>query len=567
MRSSLTDGVRRLRAVRWVVVRKGKTPSARSWVAALAVLAGVSASCNALVDTNVEQCRTTADCVAKGGPFVNAVCTPERVCSLGGDCLTNQECIDRFDGQLAICRKPDRSCVALRTADCQDVFPEAAIADDDTLLLGVLAPLRGEFASSGIPPWEGVQLAVNELDKFGNGLPIPGSAARRRVAFLACHDLDDHLRAARHLAQVVRVGAIVGPQFSGITLDVANKVTIPAGTLIISPSATSTAITDLQDNGLVWRTAPSDAIQAIPLAHVVTEIEARVRAQLNLAATDRIRVAVTVKGDAYGLGLASAVLGQLQFNGQPALGSQNAPFFLRSDYPDPSDQPSYDFAALVESLVAFQPHITLLLGTTESVTKVLAGIESQWTSANRPVYVLGDGGRDEELLPMIGATPALAQRVVGTLPGRTTALFAQFASSYKGFHQNKDPGSYADTAYDAAYLLAYAAVAAGKSQLTGSDFNAGLKKMVGGTKVPSGPDGINSAFKLLGEQASIDFDGVSGPLDFDVSTGEAPSDIVVWCTEIDAGNKPTFVTSGQYYDSIASTMVGTRAACAGLVGD
>ncbi len=552
----------------WAVVDVRQRGGVRraAWLMGIIASALAATQCNAVVDTNIEQCQTTDDCVSKGPAFANAICTAEKICSLaGGDCDTNQECLDRFDGKPAICRRPDRTCVALTTPDCDLVFPAAALAEDSTLVLGFMAPLRGEFASNGLPPWEGVQLAVNELDKFGSGLPLP-NGARRRVAFVACHDLDDPLRVARHLAENVRVPAIIGPAFSGITLDVATKVTIPAGTLLMSPSATSTAITDLQDQGLVWRTAPSDAIQAIPLSGLAADLEDRIRASLGMDASEKIRLAVTVKGDAYGLGLANAVLGQLQFNGQAALSAQNAPFFRRSDYPDPSDQPSYDFTGLVADLVAFTPHVVLALGTTESVTKILKGIEDSWPGANRPVYVLGDGGRDTELLPLVAASPSLADRIVGTVPGRTTTQFAQFASSFKGFHQNKTPGSYADTAYDAAYLLAYASVAVGKIQLTGSDFNAGLKKMVGGVKVPAGPDGINTALNSLTAKNNIDYDGVSGPLDFDVSTGEAPADIVVWCTGIDAGNQPTFIDSGQYFDALQNSLVGTRSACEGLIG-
>ncbi|HMR06284.1 MAG TPA: hypothetical protein PKA88_10905, partial [Polyangiaceae bacterium] len=151
-----------------------------AWLLLPALLSSVS--CNAIVDTDVEQCQTTDDCVAKGPAFAGSVCSPDKVCTLGGDCTTNQECMDRFDGQLAICRQPDRVCVSLKTQDCEQVFPEDAVAEEGTIVLGFMGPLKGEFIGNGLPLWEGVQLAVNQLDTFAQGLPLPDGVGRRRVA-------------------------------------------------------------------------------------------------------------------------------------------------------------------------------------------------------------------------------------------------------------------------------------------------------------------------------------------------------------------------------------------------
>lgn len=533
---------------------------------ALGALAAVVApGCNALVDTSVEQCQTTADCIGKGPAFANAVCTPDKVCSTGGDCTKNQECIERFGGVPAICRQPDRSCVQLLTKDCQQVFPEAAVAEDSTIVLGFMGPLVGEFASNGVPQWEGIQLAVDEFRTFASGLPTASSSTRRNVAVIGCHDIDDPIGVAKHLSQVVRVPAIFGPAFSGITLDVANKVTIPSGTLIISSSATSPAITDLDDNGLVWRTAPSDAIQAVPLAFLVDDQEKAVRTELGLAASAKIRVAMAVKGDAYGKGLANALIAKLKFNGKTAIDNGND--FLRQDYPDPSEQPNFDFSGVVSAIVAQKPHIVLALGTTEAITKVIDPVEKAWPTTGtppppKPRWILPDGGRLDELLALTGPTNAdLRMRVVGTVPGRTTPLFQSFKINFKAFHQNKDPGTFADTAYDSFYLLSYAMVAQGAENLSGAVIGEGLKKTVGGTPIPAGTNNINAAFKALQSGGAIDYDGVSGKLDFDVTTGEAPADIDVWCVVVDSNNKAVFVSSGQYYDAGQDSVVGSRTAC------
>ncbi len=67
--------------------------------------------------------------------------------------------------------------------------------------------------------------------------------------------------------------------------------------------------------------------------------------------------------------------------------------------------------------------------------------------------------------------------------------------------------------------------------------------------------------ELLKPDGKIDYDGVSGPLDFDVNKGEADADIDVWCVVLSRRSKPAFVSSGQYYDSVSKTVTGTTSQC------
>ena len=94
-----------------------------------------------------------------------------------------------------------------------------------------------------------------------------------------CDDSASASRAATHLVDRVRVPVILGAGASGTTLTVAQEVTIPKGVLLFAPSATSPALTTLQDNGLVWRSAPSDALQAVALVDAMESMEARYRAE------------------------------------------------------------------------------------------------------------------------------------------------------------------------------------------------------------------------------------------------------------------------------------------------
>jgi branched-chain amino acid transport system substrate-binding protein len=81
--------------------------------------------------------------------------------------------------------------------------------------------------------------------------------------------------------------------------------------------------------------------------------------------------------------------------------------------------------------------------------------------------------------------------------------------------------------------------------------------MSAGTTIVVGPNTINQAISALQGGGSINFDGASGPLDFDPATGEAPSDIDIWCVDIDSGTGQTlFVSDTQHYDAAMGEVVG-----------
>jgi branched-chain amino acid transport system substrate-binding protein len=540
----------------------------------------LSTACSAIVDTEADQCTTDADCQAKGATFAGTTCSAQKICvknaGLGGSggsggasgeggssgqtgCTTNKECSDQSGDANQICRKRDGTCIALTSQDCTQVL--GSVESDETILLGFMGPLVGDFSSIGLPILAGASLARTEIETRANGLPGGTGGKRRPLAIVACHDLDDPIRAAEHLVKTVGVPAIIGPAFSGVTLNVATTVTVPNGVLTMSASATSPAITQIEDNGLAWRAVPSDAIQAIPMSILVTQIETEVREKLGLAASDKIKVAMTVKGDAYGTGLAEAILPQLTFNGKPAIDAANSDFFLRLDYPD---DPTFDATPLVSQVVTFKPNITIVLGTNEGIQKVTTGIESSWPTTGTPPprtsYLFPDGGRLPELLALIGPDDNFRKRIVGTVPGKKGPLYDAFRIRYKAANQNAEPGTYAENAYDAVYLLGYSLAVTAGQPVTGATIATGLGKLVPpGTQIDSGPNALNDAFTTLKTGNDIDFNGASGPLDFNLSTGEAPADIDIWCVVRDSSQNPVFKSSGAYYDAAKGQIIGTRA--------
>ncbi len=532
-----------------------------------AVFALLTASCSVVLDTDATQCNRTEDCVAFEGTLCidNACVIPAP--GTPGECRVHADCAHR--GEDWICRSRDRVCAPLRSPDCP--FVTGNYQSDNAVFVGSLLETEGEFESTGRPAQNAIQLALKDLDLANKGLPpVPGDEDpnRRPLVLVGCNSGSDPIAAARHLVEQVQVPAIIGSSFSGVTIQVATEVTIPAQVLLISPSATSASITQLQDDQLVWRTAPSDNIQAVAIQHLVPLVEDHVRAELALEPTTPIQLAIAHKSDSYGRGLADTVEKFVTFNGLSA--AQNKQDYLRVDYGDPAVPATIALEQAVESLLEHAPHVILLFGTTESITDVLRPVEEGWDAANplanhRPRYVFADGGVVDELWTYVGKNDGLRRRVLGTIPGTNhdtpDSLFSAFKSRYLSvFKDGTSPDVFgAAGAYDATYLLMFAFAAIGPLEPTGPNLASGLGALAPpGKRVAPGSGEINEVFKAITQGDPIDYDGASGPLDFDLATGEAPSDIQVWCLPRDDEGAATVAqNSGMYLEATSGALVGS----------
>lgn len=110
--------------------------------------------------------------------------------------------------------------------------------------------------------------------------------------------------------------------------------------------------------------------------------------------------------------------------------------------------------------------------------------------------------------------------------------------------------------YDAFYLVAYALVASAGSEPTGTLIAQGLQRTVGGVDIPAGPSDVGKAIAELLEGGRIDYDGVTGRLDFDVKTGESPGNYSLYCV-----SSTEFVLPGQYYNSDSAEWEGDFGPC------
>ena len=484
--------------------------------------------------TTVVDPTTTGDDLTTTGPVTatttGATTTGVESSSETGTppCMLNTECEAALgDGWLCV----DSECVSALTDECQKlVFPSQG-SHDKVVLLGSIVPTSPPYDAITVPLQNGVQLAIEDYNRTTD---LPGGY---RIAWIACDDAGSAVKAiaaAKHLAEVLKAPAIIGPIFSEQVIAVAQAVTIPAGAFLITPAATSKAITTLDDNDLVWRPISSDVYQANALADRVL--------QLDPTAT---RVALLGKADAYGKGIISDVTKRLS----KLLGVG----FKTFEYPDPvsktPDEIANEYAAILGAAWATKgnhPDTFLFAGTSE-VANFVAGIMNLWNSegmlipAPRVIVthaaipslegIVNAAATAEDKMTLIANLEAVAPDVLDP------ENFESFNIRYKLRFNDTEAITFSSLAYDAALVTIFAMSAVPQGDpVTGSGIAANVSKLVdgGGPKVSFGDvDGtellfIQKAHNALISGGTVDLKGVSGELDFDLTIGEVRTNVIGW---------------------------------------
>jgi branched-chain amino acid transport system substrate-binding protein len=501
--------------------------------ATTAGLALFATSCSVIIDTDISQCELNQDCkdlASKDKPV--------------------------------ICNKSTKLCVSLITEECVKVVGDNGdgTVDEDAILIGSILTLSGDYATGGLAPRYAMELARQQIVTGEGG--IPGSGNPKKIVLIECDDKSDPsaeqeipVAAAKHLTEDVGVPAIIGGTGTGTTLEIANNVTIDKEVLLFSPTATGTTLTDLPaDKGkdLVWRTAPSDAQQAKAMSAYIVEL-------LKSQAIDLMTAKVFCinRDDAYGGGLGEAAAGYLR---------APIPTVKRFAY-NAEDNGQKDMKPILDQVFAsgVAPDVVALVGYNETVT-FMEGIESKAiTLGKKPFYIYTDGGQNAGLFDAVNGKEDLRIRVAGTVPGQPESepAYATFLGAFAAVPEFKpESGNTFGSAgaYDITYLLAYKAayLLAQKKPVDGKNLAEQLKHVSAASpKVYVGTAAINSSFEIATSSLDFDFIGASGPLQFDPRSGEAVSDIQLWCIPSPVNNKITEAKNSGVYFDINSKLVGT----------
>ena len=491
---------------------------------------------------------------------------------LPGDCMTNQECTDRASDMLgaagagasviaAVCVKQGPShCVPLLSEDCDHITGD--YLNDQAIIVGSLFSTKGTTAATNLPRQQSAQLGIEQINAAG-GVPSGSTSANPRpLVLVSCDESTNLVRAAGHLVHDLHVPAIVGPNTSQDTLDVSTKVTVPGGTVVMSPTGVASSIAALTDNDLTWLMVPSD-VQRAPL--MISQINELEQAMKSARQKTVIKLGVVFRNDALGIGTRTS-LNDLTINGKPLADVINLGQNVQID---PYNGADMDQQAIVSKYIAFAPDIIVLAGTAEAVTKVMVPLEAQWTAADRPSYLLIDSTKVPELLTAVTNNDDLRMRIRGTgiTPGPSGKNTP--GETFNGFKVDygvRFPGSAASTsgmgpAHDAAYAIGLALAATTDQPVSGKSVAAGLRKLAGGTTTleATGPN-VLAAFQKLASGQQVTEVGTFGMLDWDLNGAVKGGTLEMWCVG-GPTTKPAYQSSGLLFDSKSQQQSGAYVQC------
>ncbi len=351
------------------------------------------------------------------------------------------------------------------------ILSAPALADD--IKIGVILGFTGPIESLTPDMASGAELALSEASESGKLLGGKTIVSVRGDS--TCIDAAAASSAAERLITADAVAAIMGADCSGVTTAIANNVAIPNGVVMISPSATSPALSTIDDNGYFFRTAPSDARQGQVLADILKD-----------RGIDE--VAVTYTNNDYGKGLAESFGDAFRANG--------GTIAITAAHEDGKA----DYSAEVGALAASGARHLAVFGYVDQGGKgiIQAAVDADAFSG----FVMADGMVGESLIEAIGSD---LDGSVATLPGGASGAdaFADYANS-KGV---KGDGAFVPESYDAAALLVLAIQAAGSADRAA--IQASIMSVANAPGEEIGPAELAKALQILADGGDVNYQGAT----------------------------------------------------------
>lgn len=555
--------------------RQGRGLTAASLCIALGVV--TAPACSLLYDLNANQCSVAADCrkLSEKFPICEAgVCVADAASGNGGngnagatsggepgtagdtgtvECQTNGECIDANFGQPYVCQAGH--CVSLLTKECPLVVGAQNLRAEEPIIFGAYALAPDAVSRSVLT--RNLDLVVSEFTGKVTGLRGGPNGSRRTLSFVVCNSsfpdnppgtIDAFTPSLEHLIDTLHVPGIVsGLQAKDLQAVFSQKLD-PAGTFVISPYEQDSELAALSDSGRLWNLLGATTDIAPAFGPLLKRTDAYLRltpTYLKLATPDaKLRVAVVAANIASQTDVRDAVLDLPELTD-----FEVKPFLV--DSAQLTANP--DVSVLAGNLFDYAPHIILALAGSEFIEGVFPLLEngSTWATRTaqqqRPMYLLGpsmapetwslySAKRNENL----GGWKSLFNRIVGV--AYASAEDPKLLNDYEGrliaaSGDLADPSVVlgSESVYDAAYLMIYAAAAAGQvPTLRGKDLANGMQRLVKGTSYNVGPPAISSILTALDNGDDIGLRLTLGEANWNVARGTRNGLGSVYCIN-DAG--------------------------------
>ena len=340
--------------------------------------------------------------------------------------------------------------------------------------IGIILGFTGPIESITPAMADGAELAMAEVTKSGKLLggltvvPVRGDDL--------CIDSAAAIAVMERLVTSDKVAAIVGGDCSGVTGAMLQNVARPNGIVMISPSATSPALSDAEDDGLFFRTAPSDARQG----QVVSDI---------LNSRGFKSVAITYTNNDYGKGLADAIQASFEKDGGKVT--------INTAHEDGKA----DYSAEVGALASAGGEVLVVAGYLDQGGKGI--IQASVDSGAFSVFELPDGMIGDPLLASLGHAidGSFGQHPGTDSPGASSYVEMAKVAGFDG------TSAFSPESYDAAALIMLAMAAANST-----DSQVFKSKVMDVANAPGEkiyPGELGKALDIINAGGDIDYVGAS----------------------------------------------------------
>ena len=376
----------------------------------------------------------------------------------------------------------------------------ASCARGAKVKMGALVPLTGPLAEFG----EGFRKAGDLAAKqFGEaGFPIELKYGDTETSAIP------GVEAARMLVDVEGVQVLIGAASSGVSMPIAESVSIPGEVPQISNASTSPLLTVLPaDEGrdFLFRTCPSDAMQGVVLG--------------KLAADEGFKTAAVLwVNNAYGQGLMEQFKESFEFRGGKLVAS--VPH---------AEEPAPTYVSELKKVMEAEPEMMLALSYPGHATVYLKEFfEAGYDKSTKLLFC--DGTKSMDIPEALGADNLAG--FLGTAPGTVAGVsLDQFTADYEAEYGELEPLPFSTNFYDAIIVagLAAAACDAQGKDITPVCIRDMLREVANppGETITAGVESIKKALKLLKDGKPINYEGAAGSVDFN-SKGDVVTPIEIW---------------------------------------
>jgi branched-chain amino acid transport system substrate-binding protein len=350
----------------------------------------------------------------------------------------------------------------------------AGAASAEDIKLGIVFGFTGPIESLTQPMASAAEMAMKEVTD--SGALLGGASVTPVRADSTCIDSAAAVSATERLVTSDKVSGIVGGDCSGVTGAMLQNVARPNGVVMISPSATSPALSTAEDDGLFFRTSPSDARQGQVMTEIIME------RGINT-------VAVTYTNSDYGKGLADAF--------ESAFVAAGGTVTINLAHEDGKA----DYSAEVGSLAAAGGDLLVVAGYIDQGGNGI--MRASLDTGAFDLFHFPDGMISTNLEDNFGSEVNGSQ---GQHPGTDSPGAASVAAMAEA---NGFDGSspFAPESYDAAALIMLAMQAAGSS--ASGDYKSKVMDVANAPGVKIFPGELAKGLQIIADGGEIDYVGGS----------------------------------------------------------